>query len=369
MRWMHRVLRPGLAFFLLGATGLSAQHKLTIRFEGMSPHIGQELHIRVVDKANGEEVGRAAVAPVPGAEFDADLMVLLLGHSYRIDFYVDQNGNGQYDAPPADHAWSLDTDDVGGDVELPFTHQANFVDIGWPAGYDFLDFAGVWTGRWDNLTVGSEGAVYAIVEIIPDSQKVRITSTTTGIFGNDESETKVGEGTLTAGGDSAYVNAPAGWAGMAEVAEGSFSGSGSAPDFGGINFDIRGNYGGTQLISTFTMYGPFDANGVIVMRKDLTSVEEFPSAGTNPKTFYLFQNYPNPFNPSTTIRFLIQTAGEAELVVFDRTGRAVKTLVRRFLEPGVHRYEWNARDLPSGIYLCRLRVGGHEETRKLLLQK
>ena len=57
---------------------------------------------------------------------------LQIGEDYYIDFYADHNGNGQYDAPPVDHAWRLELSNVAGDSQLDFTHNTNFTDIEWP---------------------------------------------------------------------------------------------------------------------------------------------------------------------------------------------------------------------------------------------
>lgn len=104
---------------------------LTLNFSGMNPHVGQQLEIRVVDKSTGKESGRTEVSSIPGASFTVDMDAILVGHSYFIDFYADFNGNSLYDAPPADHAWRLELDDVQGNTTVPFAHNTNFTDIEW----------------------------------------------------------------------------------------------------------------------------------------------------------------------------------------------------------------------------------------------
>jgi hypothetical protein len=89
----------------------------------------------------------------------------------------------------------------------------------------------------------------------------------------------------------------------------------------------------------------------------------------SPAGFRLLQNYPNPFNPVTTIRFAIP-AGARDVVslqVFDVLGREVATLVNRTMEPGEHRTEFDATELPSGVYLYRVKAGGFMETRKMIV--
>ena len=86
-------------------------------------------------------------------------------------------------------------------------------------------------------------------------------------------------------------------------------------------------------------------------------------------SFALEQNVPNPFNPATVIRYALPVRARATLDVFDVTGKRVATLVHGMQEAGTHRIVFAPRDLPSGVYLCRLRCAGLEQTRRLLLLK
>jgi len=78
-----------------------------------------------------------------------------------------------------------------------------------------------------------------------------------------------------------------------------------------------------------------------------------------PVEFALEQNTPNPFNPTTTIRFGLPAEGQVQLVVYDITGRVVRTLVDNQMEAGVHAVTWDGRDavgrdVASGTYIYRL---------------
>ncbi len=88
-----------------------------------------------------------------------------------------------------------------------------------------------------------------------------------------------------------------------------------------------------------------------------------------PNTFSLSQNYPNPFNPTTTIRFNLPKAVNVTLSVYNVMGQKVATLVSGELNSGVHRVEWNAADLPSGMYIYRLEAGSTILNKKLTLLK
>jgi len=88
----------------------------------------------------------------------------------------------------------------------------------------------------------------------------------------------------------------------------------------------------------------------------------------------LGQNYPNPFNPSTTISYSLSEEAFASLEVFSVRGERVRTLVAGRRSGGAHRVRWDGRDdgghrVATGIYLYRLRAGGEERARRMILIK
>ncbi|HEY3294735.1 MAG TPA: FG-GAP-like repeat-containing protein [bacterium] len=91
--------------------------------------------------------------------------------------------------------------------------------------------------------------------------------------------------------------------------------------------------------------------------------------GAIPAKTALHPVYPNPFNGRTTLTFDLSAPGNADLALFDITGRAVRTLSSGTLAAGPYRMPLNADDLPSGVYLLALRAGGETFSQKLLLIK
>lgn len=92
--------------------------------------------------------------------------------------------------------------------------------------------------------------------------------------------------------------------------------------------------------------------------------------------YNLQQNYPNPFNPNAQIKYaiphVISTEGRnliVELKVYDVLGNEVAILVDESKPAGNYEVEFDARNLPSGIYFYRLKAGAYVETRKMVLMR
>ena len=68
----------------------------------------------------------------------------------------------------------------------------------------------------------------------------------------------------------------------------------------------------------------------------------------------LHANYPNPFNPTTTITFDLPVQQQASLEVYDLMGRKIEMLVDGVLPAGRHEFNFDARQLASGMYIYRL---------------
>lgn len=98
-----------------------------------------------------------------------------------------------------------------------------------------------------------------------------------------------------------------------------------------------------------------------------TDVDENPQQLVN--EFDLLQNYPNPFNPSTVINYQISKSNRVTLKVYDIIGNEIATLVNNHQPAGKYSVEFNASNLPSGIYLYRLEAGDFVQTRKMTLIK
>jgi hypothetical protein len=88
-----------------------------------------------------------------------------------------------------------------------------------------------------------------------------------------------------------------------------------------------------------------------------------------PSSFKLVQNFPNPFNPATVIKFELPQASHVKLRIFNSLGEEVVSLINEKKEAGFYSVNFNAKQLPTGVYLYRLETNGYSLTKKMLLIK
>jgi hypothetical protein len=99
----------------------------------------------------------------------------------------------------------------------------------------------------------------------------------------------------------------------------------------------------------------------------ITDISE--EQGKIPLQFKLEQNYPNPFNPYTTIKFSLPKSEFTTLKVYNILGKEVSTLVSNKLNSGNHTYQFDGKNLASGIYYYQLIAGEYREVKKMVLIK
>jgi hypothetical protein len=97
-----------------------------------------------------------------------------------------------------------------------------------------------------------------------------------------------------------------------------------------------------------------------------TSVEQIDQI---PSGFSLSQNYPNPFNPATKINFSITQRDYVSLKVYNVLGQQVAELINKNMETGSYSVDFNAGNLPSGVYIYTLSSGSSKISNKMMLLK
>ncbi|MFZ2323179.1 MAG: T9SS type A sorting domain-containing protein [Ignavibacteriaceae bacterium] len=147
-----------------------------------------------------------------------------------------------------------------------------------------------------------------------------------------------------------------------------------------VKFDLSGySYSLVNGIGVDSIYNSWDfgyslskikgciLNGVVYGDTTITDVEK--NTDLIPGEYKLEQNYPNPFNPSTTITYQLPNSSKVTLKVFDVLGEELITLVDEYKDSGKYEVQFNASDLPSGVYFYRIRSGNLIETKKMILLK
>ena len=108
--------------------------------------------------------------------------------------------------------------------------------------------------------------------------------------------------------------------------------------------------------------------------ENLVSVQE--KTNNQPNNYELFQNYPNPFNPNTKIQYSIPKESFVTIKVYDILGKEITTLVNERKAIGNYSFNFNANNLPSGVYFYRMQAipegrqtGSFVSTKKFVLLK
>jgi hypothetical protein len=92
-------------------------------------------------------------------------------------------------------------------------------------------------------------------------------------------------------------------------------------------------------------------------------------AHVSPDGFVLEQNFPNPFNPATNVRFSLPRRSFLKLSIMDAMGKEVARIAHGYFQEGMHSIKWDASELASGLYFCRLDAGNLSQVRKMVLIK
>ena len=91
--------------------------------------------------------------------------------------------------------------------------------------------------------------------------------------------------------------------------------------------------------------------------------------GISPDNYSISSIYPNPFNPVTKITYGLPENTDITISVYNMKGTQITTLVNTFQTAGYHSVNWNADNLPSGVYLIRMDSGDFTQTQKVVLVK
>lgn len=151
------------------------------------------------------------------------------------------------------------------------------------------------------------------------------------------------------------------------------------------NPDLNGGYGsyGTCLNNWITCMQDSgfavtkDSSEISVYDRSVLSVTSTNSMvdQQGPSLFKLYQNYPNPFNSQTQITIDLHNTATIQLYIYDANGSLVKSLINgETRDEGSYQVKWDGtndqgKNLSSGVYFYKLKVGNFIETKSMILEK
>jgi len=78
---------------------------------------------------------------------------------------------------------------------------------------------------------------------------------------------------------------------------------------------------------------------------------------------------PNPFSDAIVVHYELPKETHIRVAIYNAVGQRVATLVDTKQEAGIYSISWKARNLPNGVYNCRMETDWRTETQKILLMK
>lgn len=134
-------------------------------------------------------------------------------------------------------------------------------------------------------------------------------------------------------------------------------------------YGFRGCWSVYPFFATEKLIASDMQTGLYVLKLDSAALRAGNEEKTVPESFKLAPNYPNPFNAVTTIEYELPVSARVNLSVYNIAGQLVQTLIDEDRGAGSYKVNWNAVGFGSGVYFYKIRAGGFEKVRKLILIK
>ena len=141
----------------------------------------------------------------------------------------------------------------------------------------------------------------------------------------------------------------------------------------GYNWNHQNAYAGAYNIIYFTdslhgwashSYNNFDIAATIDGGGPVLGVRQI--SGEAPDGYKLEQNYPNPFNSITNFKFQILNSGNIKIILYDISGKEIRTIVNERRQAGVYEVKFDAGNLSSGVYFYLMK-GATTDNREIFL--
>jgi len=139
--------------------------------------------------------------------------------------------------------------------------------------------------------------------------------------------------------------------------------------------DIGLNFSNDPHRALYTGFGEITGEGVYrnyrfihpAKIQGVIHVTEPRLIGDNQHVTAEFSAFPNPFNNSTLLSFDLRKTSNVKVEIYDMLGRRIATIADGVYDSGNHSVIWNADNLPSGLYFCKITTGDSAQTQKITL--
>ncbi len=140
---------------------------------------------------------------------------------------------------------------------------------------------------------------------------------------------------------------------------------------------VPGTFGPATRLFVDETVTPGERYEYLLVVRDMSGAE-FTSARigvTVPRVVLsLGQNSPNPFNHLTSFEITLPERSDANVSIYDVSGRHVARVASGVRDAGDYDLDWNGTDdtgrrLPAGVYFYKLEASGKVLTRKLVLMR
>ncbi|MDI6765615.1 MAG: T9SS type A sorting domain-containing protein [Bacteroidota bacterium] len=111
----------------------------------------------------------------------------------------------------------------------------------------------------------------------------------------------------------------------------------------------------------------FGSGAFMTARQQSDIDQSFTKTKIVPNAYILEQNYPNPFNSITEIHYGLPFDAHVTLKVYNILGREIITLADEMQTAGYKSVNFDASNLPSGVYFYQIQMGKFSNINKMIL--
>jgi hypothetical protein len=134
-----------------------------------------------------------------------------------------------------------------------------------------------------------------------------------------------------------------------------------------VGFYNTGGFTTGVFVMNDTVFVSDGGDGFYILKNEYTSgfSEKFNNSGSS----VTCKIFPNPFSNEVTIQYVLDHAGFVFLEIIDFYGQKVTSLVNEKQRAGKHQIEFDASELPAGIYFYSLNTSHGKQTGKMILMR